>query len=242
MQLALTASFTNPVIDSTLTDTTLFAEGLDKETTYFWRVQGQNSAQSGLWSEIWSFDTEARQNSAPELSDQNFTINEHAEAGTVVGTIEASDPDGDELAFTITAGNESGAFALDEATGELSVADAGPLDYETTPEFALSVEVSDGALTSSGTITVALNDIEEEVLGTDAPGFATPKVYPNPASDKLTVKWKDFKSVSVRELSGKMVLTSSSKELDLGDLSPGMYLLVLKNRLGKQVQLRIIKE
>ena len=105
------------------------------------------------------------ENLAPQIADQEFSVDENASAGSVIGTLVASDPNtGDTLSFAISAGNTAGAFALDAASGTLSVANPAALDFETTPGFALSVQVSDsGALprSTSATVNIALNDVNE---------------------------------------------------------------------------------
>lgn len=55
--------------------------------------------------------------------------------GTAVGTpITASDVDaGDAITFTITAGNASGAFAINDSTGQITVANGSLLDFDTPP-------------------------------------------------------------------------------------------------------------
>ncbi|QHJ07978.1 cadherin domain-containing protein [Hymenobacter busanensis] len=99
-------------------------------------------------------------NEAPSISSQTFSINENSANGTTVGTVAASDPDaGTTLTFSITAGNTGGAFTF--VGNSLQVANAAALDFETTPTFALTVQVSDGALTSSATVTVNLNDVDD---------------------------------------------------------------------------------
>lgn len=101
------------------------------------------------------------ENLAPLLDNQTFNIDENSENGTVVGTIQASDPDEDALTFSITGGNTGDAFAVDAASGKLTVNTSSELDYETTPSFVLTVDVSDGQLSSTAEITVELNDIDE---------------------------------------------------------------------------------
>ena len=55
-----------------------------------------------------------------------------------------------------------GAFAIDPATGEITVVDAAQLDFESKPSFTLTVEVSDSfGLTDTATITIDLNDIND---------------------------------------------------------------------------------
>ncbi len=83
-------------------------------------------------------------NEAPLAVDAGFSVAENSAALTVVGTAAASDPDaGDMLGYAITAGNVGAAFAINPTTGQITV--AGALDYETTPQFVLTVTVSDDA-------------------------------------------------------------------------------------------------
>jgi len=103
-------------------------------------------------------------NEGPRVDDQGFTLDENAPVGASVGTVAASDPDaGDSFTYTITAGNDAGAFDIDPTTGEITVVDSAPLDFETTPSFALTVQVSDlGGLSDDATVTIDLNDVNEK--------------------------------------------------------------------------------
>jgi hypothetical protein len=101
-------------------------------------------------------------NDAPTVTDAEFTLPELSPPGTVVGTVAGTDPDGDPLAYAITAGNTAGAFAIHPQTGKITVANAMALDFETTPVFTLTVRVQDpGGLTDTGTVTVRLTDVPE---------------------------------------------------------------------------------
>ena len=61
---------------------------------------------------------------SPQLLDATFTLAENSPNGTVVGTIQGSDADGDTLTYTILSGNTGQAFGLESATGILSVVDS----------------------------------------------------------------------------------------------------------------------
>ena len=88
-------------------------------------------------------------NEAPTVGDQGFSVDENVAPGTVVGSVGASNPDaGNVLSYAITAGNESGAFAIDAGTGQVTV--QGALDFEDLPDYALTVSVTDGGLLSDG--------------------------------------------------------------------------------------------
>ncbi len=62
--------------------------------------------------------------------------------------------------WTITAGNEAGAFAIGSA-GELSVANSLPLNYEVTKQFLLTVSLSNGLDNQKVTIIVDINNVSE---------------------------------------------------------------------------------
>ncbi len=110
-------------------------------------------------------------NEAPSISPQTRSIPENSANGSAVGTpLTASDPDaGATLTYSITAGNTGGAFSFG-SNGQLQVANSAALDFETTPTFSLTVQVSDGGLTSSATVTVNLSDtVEDLIVSTTAP-------------------------------------------------------------------------
>ncbi len=100
-------------------------------------------------------------NEAPEISTAEFSLEENSNVGQAVGVVEASDEDGGDVSFSITEGNESGAFSINSSTGELTVLDAQPVNFETSNEFVLTVEANDGALSSSADITITLVDVNE---------------------------------------------------------------------------------
>ena len=104
-------------------------------------------------------------NSAPEIDDQEFQIDENMPDGQVVDTVVANDPDaGQILTYSITNGNTGSTFAVNPMTGVISIANNTQLNFETNPVFALIVQVQDngaGYLTSQATITINLNDVNE---------------------------------------------------------------------------------
>jgi len=109
-------------------------------------------------------------NEAPTVADRSFTLAENTAGGTLLGTVVAADQDaGDSLTYAIAGGTGAGAFAIDPATGVLTIADPALLDFETAPSLTLIVEARDsGLLSGSGTITVNSTDVNE------APVVVTP--------------------------------------------------------------------
>ncbi|MCA9247755.1 MAG: tandem-95 repeat protein, partial [Planctomycetales bacterium] len=120
-------------------------------------------------------------NNAPTIDAQTLgPINENSAVDTSVGTVVANDVDivdGDSLTFAITAGNTDGAFAIDTATGEITVANSAALDFETNPTFTLTVTVTDmggdgtgdvgAGLSTDGVITINLNNVNDAPVATD---------------------------------------------------------------------------
>lgn len=91
-------------------------------------------------------------NTIPSISDQIFSIEEDATMGTSLGTVVASDADGDRLTFGITSGNSEATFQIDSQSGELTL--SGMLDLDMTSSYTLSVQVSDGVGNADANITV----------------------------------------------------------------------------------------
>jgi len=116
-------------------------------------------------------------NEAPTVQDATFTLDENKANGTVVGTVNATDIDaGDTLAYSITTGNSDpdgdgkAAFAIEAATGKISVNDSGDLDFEKTQVFDLTVKATDvGGLSNTAAIKINLTNVFERVgtLGDD---------------------------------------------------------------------------
>ncbi|NEP76440.1 cadherin repeat domain-containing protein [Okeania sp. SIO2G5] len=103
-------------------------------------------------------------NESPSIDDQTFTIAENSVEGTVVGLLEAIDPDGDSLSFSITntmdGDNDGNATFRIEGT-QLVVNDSDDLDFETAASLPITVAVSDGTLTDETGVTVTLSDVDE---------------------------------------------------------------------------------
>ena len=110
-------------------------------------------------------------NETPVVNDQAFSVDENAANGTVVGTVAASDPDaGDTLTYAITGGNTGSAFTINATTGEISVNNSAALNFEATPAFNLTVQVTDPGtpeLTDTAIITISLNNLNEAPVVSD---------------------------------------------------------------------------
>lgn len=107
-------------------------------------------------------------NNPPTIANQTRSVAENSPNGTNVGTaITASDPDaGSTLTYSITAGNTNGTFGINSSTGQITVANSAALNYEATPTYALTVQVTDNgspATSASATVTVNVTNVNELV-------------------------------------------------------------------------------
>ena len=101
-------------------------------------------------------------NRAPVLTDPGSLV--VLEGATSVASLSATDADGDALTFSITSGDDQTLFTMTSA-GVLSFTAApdfeSPGDSDTDNAYLLTVQVSDGALSDSQSLTVTVTDAFE---------------------------------------------------------------------------------
>ena len=106
-----------------------------------------------------------------------------------LGTVSATDPDGDTLTYSIEGGNAAELFEIDAASGELFYTGAGE-DYETgSTSFELTVRASDGDQTTDTTATVNVTDVDEPVEvdpPVAEPDQSTPQTVSEPAGEDFS--------------------------------------------------------
>ncbi len=107
----------------------------------------------------------ASQNGAPTLTNTSYSVNENAASGTLVGILEATDPDQDQLTYSIQKGNKDHAFTIDPQSGELKVRNSAALDYERDAQFSLTVIVTDNAPEPNTTEAIIVVDLIDQPEG-----------------------------------------------------------------------------
>ncbi|MEY9591315.1 Ca2+-binding RTX toxin-like protein [Bradyrhizobium yuanmingense] len=94
-------------------------------------------------------------------SDQ---VAENADNGTVVGTVAGVDPDADAVLTYSLTNDAGGRFAIDAATGQITVTNGALLDYESATSHAVTVRVTDQTgLTFDKSFTIEVTDVNESV-------------------------------------------------------------------------------
>lgn len=182
------------------------------------------------------------------MADASMSIDENSANGTMVGTVSATYTGDGTLSYSITNGNTSGAFALNAGTGVLTVADESQLDFETTTSYALSLRVTDGALTDDATLIVNINDVDEIVTGLEDAVVLGLEAYPNPVTTKLNLVISNTDRIevhSVVDTQGKVQNIPIAAEenlmvFDFSKVSDGIYIILLEN-LGKRYYLKVLK-
>ncbi len=148
--------------DHTGASTSATITGLAASTTYEVQVRATNDEGTGEWSDSGEGSTRGP-NRAPVFGDSvptTLDVDENTAAGTAFGdAVTATDPDGDALAYSLT-GTDAASFEIDVATGQLKTKAA--LDYEASQNtYAVTVTASDGALTDTLLVDIAVNDVDE---------------------------------------------------------------------------------
>ena len=152
-------------------------------------------------------------NSAPEMADQEFTVAEDIADTEDIGTVEATDPDGDTLTFNMVA-NDDDLFEV-TTTGKLSLATGKALDFETKAQHSITVRVSDGDRSATAQITIKV----------------TPK---NSAPEMANQEFTVAEDIADTEVIGKVVATDADGDtLTFGIFDDGYDLFEIDAATGE---------
>jgi len=168
-------------------------------------------------------------NVAPLLADVAFELEENSPNGTTVGVVIGVDPGDDVLTYSIIGGTGAVAFAIDANTSQITVSDWTKLDYETTPQFLLEVQVTDDD-GEVGTATVTVNLLNQaSITGTVFVDVNENGLFDanEPGIDGVVVELLDEAGIPV--VDGQSVpitaITSNGGFYLFEDLNPGTYQL-----------------
>lgn len=131
-------------------------------------------------------------NQSPQLEDQSFEASEDILDTVIIGVVEALDPEGDTLTYSIQE-NDGELFEIDENSGELSLVEGQNLDFELSQEHTITISVSDGTNISEATVKIIVGNIADS-LSEDSTSFVT--------------KWKT-------EVANEEIIVGTNDELDL---------------------------
>ncbi|MDE0421151.1 MAG: fibronectin type III domain-containing protein [Gammaproteobacteria bacterium] len=146
------------------TDTSATLIRLTPGTVYEARVRARNAEGGSPWSAVGSGSTNP--NSPPSFVDQptEMNVEENSAVGTLVGTVEATDADGDSLSYSLFGGGDPRMqFEIGSTTGEIRVRRA-VLNHEgaPNPQYTLEVSAHDGFVsTTHNSIAITVTDVNE---------------------------------------------------------------------------------
>ena len=116
---------------------------------------GNNATDAGSLS-----ITIAPINDAPVASNQGFNISENATDGDTIGTVSASDIENQNLSYTLLSG--APIFEINNDSGLLTVKGESPFDFETTPQYILSLAITDDGTPNETTPINIIIDITDD--------------------------------------------------------------------------------
>ena len=190
-------------IDASGNITVTLANALDYETKASYAVtvsvhDGKDAAGAadttvdathGLTIAVTDVEESTVANRAPTFPANAPTTLEVAEnnaAGAPVGTVAATDPDGDAVTYALDSASDA-VFDID-SSGAITVTAANALDYETKASYAVTVSVHDGkdaagaadtTVDATHGLTITVTDVEEST----APTIASVAISSTPSFD-----------------------------------------------------------
>jgi hypothetical protein len=103
-------------------------------------------------------------NTSPVIQDQEITVVNPVNPGTIIGTVEAYDPDqGQSITYSIINGNTDNLYSINSVTGELTVERNTDSDTLRTDILVIRVE-DDADISLSGSATVTIKIIPESKI------------------------------------------------------------------------------
>nr|WP_288933374.1 BspA family leucine-rich repeat surface protein [uncultured Allomuricauda sp.] len=116
-------------------------------------TDGTDEAKNEVTIDVTQVEPE---NLSPSAEPQTFSVSEDVSDTHIIGTVAATDPEDDTLTFSILEDTD-GFFEISEE-GELSLLEGKELDFETSEEHILEVQVNDGINSVQILVTIIVID------------------------------------------------------------------------------------
>ena len=112
------------------------------------------------------------------------------------------------------------------------------LQFDNACTQSVTLTVTRGECSASKTISITAQVCD----GITEPSATAMSLYPNPASDMVTIFGDGFVSATVIDLAGRILLQTTSMQLDLSPLRPGEYVVKVERINGEVEELKMVKE
>ena len=142
-------------------------------------VDGETSTSASGFTVTEEEEEEEEKNTPPEFGEESYEFEAEEDIGDKkeIGTVKATDTDGDKLAYGIS-NNDNGLFEIGEDSGEITLADGKNLDFETTDKHTITVTVTDGTNTVEIEVTIKVTNVND-TLQEDPESFVTTWTTPS---------------------------------------------------------------
>ena len=215
---------------------------LDFEAKGFWYIGVSASDGKATSSDIFAIYVTDSASDTPVDADASTPdeVMEGAATGTYTGlTVQALSPHGGTMVYSLLS-DADGRFAIDAASGQVTVANGTQLDFENQASWQITVRASDGTTPIDETFTIALRDFAGEALVDANPG-APDRVALNAATG--TYAGLTALSVSASELPMTYSLVDDAGGLFAIDASSGVVSVqdasMLTNPVSETVDITI---
>lgn len=110
------------------------------------------------------------------------------------------------------------------------------ITYLTNTEYILSSET--GVFGTGAFINFNVdNTLDDSILEK-----ATDSIYPNPAKEYLNIQFQNFKSATILNSEGKIILKTKNRKIYVGDLAPAIYIIRVEGRNNMSSSYKLLKE
>ena len=112
------------------------------------------------------------------------------------------------------------------------------LQFDNACTQSVSLTVTRGECSATRTISITAQVCD----GITEPVTTAMSLYPNPATDIVSIFGDGFVSATVIDISGRTLLRTTAMQLDISGLRPGEYVVKVERLNGETEELKLIKE
>lgn len=112
-----------------------------------------------------------------------------------------------------------------------------PSGYSYQIESITTTGNSEHLLTSEGSFSgkAGLYRLNSQTMNIDLIEHLQEYIYPNPATERVSIQAKDFSYVEVYDTRGTLLKISSKKQVDITGLKSGTYIFIVKDKNDKKI-------
>ena len=112
------------------------------------------------------------------------------------------------------------------------------LQFDNACTQSVSLTVTRGECSATKTISITAQVCD----GITEPTATAMSLYPNPASDIVSIFGDGFVSATVIDISGRTLLRTTAMQLDISGLRPGEYVVKIERLNGETEELKMVKK